>query len=56
MYGTSLQVAEKQGRYLASALSQKNNPPKFKFKQFGMFTYIGEYKALTETPYAKNRG
>ena len=55
MYGTSLQVAEKQGRYLASALSQKD-PPKFKFRQFGMFTYIGEYKALTETPYAKNRG
>ena len=51
----SLQVAEKQGRYLASALSQRD-PPKFQFRQLGMLTYIGEYRAVTETPYAKQRG
>ena len=51
----SFQVAEKQGKYLASAFSQAN-PPKFRFKQFGMLAYIGDYKALTETPYTKQRG
>ena len=49
------QVAERQGRYLAKALSQED-PPKFQFKHFGMLAYIGEYKALAETPVAKSRG
>ncbi|XP_014664951.1 PREDICTED: internal alternative NAD(P)H-ubiquinone oxidoreductase A1, mitochondrial-like isoform X1 [Priapulus caudatus] len=51
------QVAERQGRYLAGSLCktpEKVSP--FKFKNMGMLTYIGGYRALTDTPEAKLKG
>lgn len=55
------QAAERQGRYLASALghkptNEKLEPDAFEFKPWGMLAYVGGYKALTDTPVAKSQG
>lgn len=51
------QVAEKQGRYLAKALSGKSSlPPPFVFKQAGMLAYIGDYRALADTSVGTSQG
>ena len=61
VYHCLFQVAERQGRYLAKALSYeptKDSPePKpFVFKSQGMLAYIGDYRALADTPIAKSQG
>ena len=55
------QVAERQGRYLAKALSHKPSadspkPAPFVFKPWGMLAYVGGYQALHDTPYDKSHG
>lgn len=55
------QVAERQGRYLAKALSHQPTaehpePEPFEFKPWGMLAYVGGYKALHDTPYSKSQG
>ena len=55
------QVAERQGRYLAKSLSHKPtehspNPNPFVFKSPGMLAYVGDYRALADTPIAKSQG
>ena len=60
-FGCFFKVAERQGRYLAKSLSHvptKNNPePKpFVFKSQGMLAYVGDYRALADTPIAKSQG
>eukprot|EP01136_Pigoraptor_vietnamica_P010554 Opistho-1_new@48317 len=41
------QAAEREGRYLASALSS-SKPEPFVYKPLGMLAYIGDYRALAE--------
>ena len=55
LVGMFLQVAEKQGRYLAKVLNDKMSGP-FQFKSMGMLAYIGGYSGLTDTPDAKLKG
>uniref|UniRef100_A0A1I8HLR4 Pyr_redox_2 domain-containing protein n=1 Tax=Macrostomum lignano TaxID=282301 RepID=A0A1I8HLR4_9PLAT len=63
------QVAERQGRYLANRLNQDRTGPlsesssgaqlqdePFRFAGRGMLAYIGEFKALTDTPGVKLHG
>ena len=56
------QVAERQGRYLARAVSHQpspgspEQPPPFVFKPWGMLAYVGGYQALHDTPYDKSHG
>ena len=57
------QVAERQGRYLAKALSHQPSPDKpepepepFVYKPWGMLAYVGGYQALHDTPYDKSHG
>ena len=55
------QVAERQGRYLARALSHTPSPSSpepepFVFKPWGMLAYVGGYQALHDTPYDKSHG
>ena len=50
-----LQVAERQGRYLAKLLNTMDktaieDQEPFRYKSLGMLTYIGDYKALSELP------
>lgn len=49
------QVAEREGRYLARALSE-SDPKPFVFKSSGMLAYLGGYKALHDTPVSKSQG
>ena len=61
VYHCLFQVAERQGRYLAKALSHEPTkdcpePKPFVFKSQGMLAYIGDYRALTDTPKAKLQG
>ena len=49
------QAAERQGRYLAKALSSEQPEP-FVFKPWGMLAYVGGYKALHDTPMGKSQG
>ena len=58
---TTAQVAERQGRYLAKALSHQpsasqHEPEPFVFKPWGMLAYVGGYQALHDTPYDKSHG
>lgn len=53
------QAAERQGRYLAEALSDiaTNKEPKpFVFKPWGMLAYVGGYKAIHDLPVDKSQG
>lgn len=49
------QAAERQGKYLAKALSSEQPEP-FVFKPWGMLAYVGGYKALHDTPMGKSQG
>ena len=56
-----LQAAERQGRYLAKALCYRPTPQKphadpYIFKPWGMLAYVGDYKALVDTPAGKSQG
>lgn len=55
------QVAERQGRYLASAMAHTpttENPSadEFVFKPWGMLAYVGGYKAIHDTQLNKSQG
>ena len=55
------QAAERQGRYLAEALShipstEKPEPKPFVFKPWGMLAYVGGYKAIQDLPVGKTQG
>lgn len=55
------QAAEKQGRYLARALSDifgpaEREPKPFTFKSFGMLAYVGGYQAIHDLPLDKSKG
>ena len=53
------QAAERQGRYLAQALSDvatKKEPKPFVFKPWGMLAYVGGYKAIHDLPVDKSQG
>ena len=52
------QVAERQGRYLATSLSasSKEEVKPFVFQSSGMLAYIGGYQALHDLPAAKSQG
>lgn len=56
----TLQVAERQGRYIATCLNEiakVGSPSKpFTFKSMGMLAYIGGYKALSDLPEFKLKG
>lgn len=49
------QVAERKGRYLAGYLNGKTTEP-FKFQSMGMLAYIGDFKAVGDTPILKTQG
>ena len=58
---SSAQVAERQGRYIAKALSHqpsadKPEPESFVFKPWGMLAYVGGYQAIHDTPIDKSHG
>ena len=54
------QAAERQGRYLAQALTdvatKKEEPKPFVFKPWGMLAYVGGYKAIHDLPVDKSQG
>ena len=50
-----LQVAEREGRYLAKELSGPTDEP-FKFTSAGMLAYIGKYEGLSDLPDFKLQG
>ncbi|XP_071497123.1 uncharacterized protein, partial [Diadema antillarum] len=53
------QVAERQGRYLAKLLAHQgpaSDLPPYQFQGFGMLAYVGDYKALADTPAMKTQG
>lgn len=55
------QVAERQGRYLATVMAHKPTvadplPDEFIFKPWGMLAYVGGYKAIHDTPLDKSQG
>ena len=54
------QAAERQGRYLAHALSlsSQDNPETkpFVFKPLGMLAYVGGYRAIHDLPVDKSQG
>ncbi|PIK44622.1 hypothetical protein BSL78_18543 [Apostichopus japonicus] len=52
----SAQVAERQGRYLAECLSKDNHSQPFKYQSMGMLAYVGDYKAVSDTPALKTQG
>ena len=53
-----MQVAERQGRYLAELLNNtdQSSVKPFTHKHLGMLAYIGGYEALTDTPDVKLKG
>lgn len=58
-YPVTAQVAQQEGKYLSKALnkSAKGKPVKpFSFHNFGMLAYIGNRKALADTPQYKSSG
>lgn len=60
-YPCTAQVAERQGKYLASTLSHKPTagnplPEEFVFKPWIMLAYVGGYKAIHDTPVDKSKG
>jgi NADH:ubiquinone reductase (non-electrogenic) len=53
------QVAQQEGEFLAKHLNRiaKGKPPKeFKYRHMGMLAYIGDRRALADTPLVKGRG
>ncbi len=60
------QVAERQGRYLATSLGHTPSgkgggaggelPPEFEFKGWGMLAYVGGYRAIHDTKLDKSQG
>ena len=52
---SALQVAEREGGYLAKELCNPTDEP-FKFTSAGMLAYIGSYEGLSDLPQAKLRG
>ncbi|XP_065839056.1 uncharacterized protein [Oscarella lobularis] len=55
------QVAERQGRYLAKALSsyadnKESHVVPFKFRNSGMLAYVGGWEAVTDVPHIKFGG
>lgn len=58
-YPATAQVAQQQGKYLASALeswSQGIQPKPFRYKSYGMLAYVGSGKALADLETVKGRG
>jgi len=56
-----VQVAERQGRYVAECLNSsahghRQTMKPFHFQSMGMLAYIGGYSALTDTPELKLKG
>ncbi len=59
VYPATAQVAQQQGKYLSKSLNElaRNKSIKpFVFRNFGMLAYIGEHKALADTPQFKGTG
>ena len=57
----SSKVAERQGRYLAKALSsyadnKESHVVPFKFRNSGMLAYVGGWEAVTDVPHIKFGG
>lgn len=55
------QVAERQGRYLASIMghtptSDKPFPPEFELQTWGMLAYVGGYRAIHDTKLDRSKG
>jgi len=58
-YPVTAQVAQQEGKYLAKALNKSAKGKKvkpFSFRNFGMLAYIGNRKALADTPQYKSSG
>ena len=58
-YPVTAQVAQQEGKYLAKSLNKLAQDKKvkpFSFRNFGMLAYIGNRKALADTPQYKSSG
>lgn len=58
-YPVTAQVAQQQGKYLGKSLNKRAKNKKikpFRFRNFGMLAYVGERKALADTPQFKGTG